>query len=143
LYLRKTTTAQIWAQQEREKKGIPVKEEVPTEYKQHWKVFSEELAQRFPPKRKEDLRIELLLNVPTSINCKVYPLSRKETEILKVFLEEEKKKGYIVEGGSEYTAPVFLVGKKDLEELRPVMDYREINKWTRKDNKPLPNYRGV
>jgi len=139
LYLQKTTTTQIWAQRECEKKGVPVKEEVPAEYKQHWKVFSEELAQRFPPERKEDLQIELLPNAPTSINCKVYPLLQKETEILKAFLEEEKKKGYIVKGGSEYTALVFFVGKKDSEELRPVMDYREINKWTRKDNNPLPN----
>ena len=38
-------------------------------------------------------------------------------------------------------APVFFVGKKDSDELRPVMDYREINKWTKQDHNPLPNIR--
>ena len=139
LYIRKTTTAQIWARREREKKGESDEEGIPAEYKRHWKVFDEKLAQRFPPKREEDLRIELLPEAPTSIDCKVYPLSRKETDVLRTFIEEEKNKGYIAEGSSEYTAPVFFVGKKDSDELRPVMDYREINKWTRRDNNPLPN----
>ena len=87
------------------------------------------------------MKISLLPGAPTSINCKVYPLNQKETEILKEFLEEEEKKGYIKPGSSPYTAPVFFVRKKDSEELRPVMDYRELNKWTIKDNNPLPNIR--
>ena len=58
---------------------------------------------------------------------------------MRSFLNEEKEKGYITEGSLPYTAPVFFVGKKDSEELRPVMDYREINKWTKRDNNPLPN----
>ena len=87
------------------------------------------------------MRIDLLPGAPTSINCKVYPLNQKETKILKRFLKEEEEKGYITPGSSSYTAPVFFVGKKDSDELRPVMDYRELNKWTRKDNNPLPNIR--
>ena len=97
------------------------------------------MAQRFPLKRREDMAIELLPGAPTSINCKIYPLNSKETKILKEFLEEEEKKGYITPGSSPYTAPVFFVGKKDSQELRPVMDYRELNKWTKRDNNPLPN----
>jgi Reverse transcriptase (RNA-dependent DNA polymerase) len=58
---------------------------------------------------------------------------------LREFLYEEERKGYVVPGSSEYTAPVFFVGKKDSSELRPVMDYRELNKWTIRDNNPLPN----
>jgi hypothetical protein len=144
LYLRKTTTAQIWAQREREKnKGKESGEGIPFEYTRHWRVFDEELAQRFPPKREEDLQIEFLPNAPTSINCKVYPLSRKEMDILRTFLDEERKKGYITEGSSTYTVPVFFVGKKDSDELRPVMDYRELNKWTRRDNNPLPNIKTI
>ena len=85
------------------------------------------------------MAIELLPGAPTSINCKIYPLNSKETKILKEFLEEEEKKGYITPGSSPYTAPVFFVGKKDSQELRPVMDYRELNKWMKRDNNPLPN----
>ena len=85
------------------------------------------------------MAIELLPGAPTSINCKIYPLNSKETMILKEFLEEEEKKGYITPGSSPYTAPVFFVGKKDSQELQPVMDYWELNKWTKRDNNPLPN----
>jgi hypothetical protein len=63
------------------------------------------------------MKIDLLPGAPSSINCKTYPLNQKETGILKEFLEEEERKGYIRPGSSPYTAPVFFVGKKDSEEL--------------------------
>jgi len=47
-----------------------------------WKVFDLKAAERFSLQRDEDVRIELLLGAPTAINCKVYPLNRKETDIL-------------------------------------------------------------
>ena len=136
---RKTTIAQVWAHKAQEKKPEAPEKELPKEYQKHWRVFSEKLAQRFPPKCREDMAIKLLLGAPTSINCKIYPLNSKETKILKEFLEEEKKKGYITSGSSPYTAPVFFIGKEDSQELRPVMDYQELNKWTKRDNNPLPN----
>jgi len=64
-------------------------------------------------------------------------------DILRKFLAKEEEKGYIKQGSSPYTAPIFFVGKKDLEELRLVMDYHELNKWTERDNNPLPNIRTV
>jgi hypothetical protein len=142
IYLKKTTTAQVWAHRARERKGKQTTKEapkIPQEYQRHWKVFNEELAQRFPPQREEDMKIELLPNAPASINCKVYPLNPKEEEILRKFLAEEQEKGYIKMGSSPYTSPVFFVGKKDSDELRPVMDYRKLNEWTKKDNNTLPN----
>ena len=36
-------------------------------------------------------------------------------------------------------APVFSVRKKDSDKLQLVMDYREINKWMKRDHNPLPN----
>ena len=140
LYLKKTTISQKMAQEGR-KVREPNKTELPKEYQKHWKVFSESRAQRFPPERGESMAIKLLPNAPTSINCKVYPLNKKETDTLRKFLTEEEEKGYIKQGSLPYTAPIFFVGKKDSEELRPVMDYRELNKWTERDNNPLPNIR--
>ena len=72
---RKTTTAQVMAHKAREKKPEAPAKELPKEYQKHWKVFSEKLAQRFPPKRREDMAIELLPGAPTSINCNIYPLN--------------------------------------------------------------------
>ena len=85
------------------------------------------------------MNIEFKPGAPAVINCKVYPLNKKETDILREFLNEEEQKGYIKAGSLQYTSPVFFVGKKDSQELRPVMNYREINKWTVWDNNPLPN----
>jgi len=127
LYLRKTTTSQKMAQ-EGQKTKEPNKIELLKEYQKHWKVFSKSQAQWFPPEREESMTIKLLPNVPASINCKVYPLNQKEMDILRKFLAEEEERGYIKQGSSPYTTPVFFVGKKDLEELQPVMDYRKLNK---------------
>ena len=85
------------------------------------------------------MNIEFKPGALAVINCKVYPLNKKETDILQEFLSEEEQKGYIKAESSQYTSPVFFVGKKDSQELRPVMDYQEINKWTVWDNNLLPN----
>src|SRR6266404_9859989 len=52
------------------------KVEVPNKYRQHAKVFSEEAAQRFPPKRPWDHAIELKPGTPDVIDCKIYPLTQ-------------------------------------------------------------------
>ena len=47
-----------------------------------------------------------LPRAPTEINCMLYPLNWKETDVLRKFLEEEEeRKGYITPGSSPYTAP--------------------------------------
>jgi hypothetical protein len=86
-------------------------------------VFDEQEAMRFPPAREEELSLEFLLGVPKKIDCKVYPLSHAKQDQLRVFLTKEEEKGYIYKGSSPYTALVFLIGKKDLDKKRAVMDY--------------------
>ena len=117
LFIQKTTFSQRFAKEAREKGKDEETKKVPIEYQHHWKVFDSAVAERFPPQREEDLKIELLLGAPTAINCKVYPLNTKETSILQEFLQEEEQKGYITQGSSPYTAPVFFIGKKDLDKL--------------------------
>jgi len=46
-----------------------------------------------------------------------------------MFLHKEEEKGYIYKGSSPYIVPIFLIGKKDLEEKRVVIDYCKLNKW--------------
>ena len=55
------------------------------------------------------------------------------------FLAKELELGRIKEGLSPYTSPVYFINKKDSEEKRIIMDYCEVNKWTIRDNNPLPN----
>ena len=135
----KRSIAQDWAR-EAAKTEVKVKE-LPEEYKRHEFVFSEEGSKRFPPKREEDMTIKLTPDAPEVINCKVYPLSKKEQQLLRDFINKETELGRIKEGPSPYTSPVYFINKKDSEEKRIIMDYRTLNKWTIRDNNPLPNIR--
>src|ERR1700730_10942573 len=118
--------------------------EIPPEYHRHWKVFSEEESHRFPPKRSEDMTIRLKPDAPSSIDCKVYPLSGEDRPRLQKWLETEQKLERIALETSEYVAPVYFRDKK-LEdgtpsaEKRIIMDYRKINEHTIRDHNPLPN----
>ena len=114
---------------------------VPEEYKRHAKVFSEKESLRFSPKWEEDMTIPLKVDAPDVINCKVYPLTREEWGLLETLLAKELELGRIKEGPSPYTLPVYFINKKNSEEKRIIMDYREVNKWTVWDNNMLPNIR--
>jgi hypothetical protein len=104
-------------------------------------VFSEIEAERLPPTREEDMRITLKENAPQQLDCKVYPLSKKEMEVLRETLDKDLVKGYIRHGTSAYVSPIFFIPKKDASELRMVIDYRKLNEITKKDFYPLPNLR--
>jgi hypothetical protein len=138
IWIRKLTTAQQWAHEARQRQ-----EESPQmlleEYERHRFMFDESEATRFPPKREEELAMDLLPGAPNEIDCKVYPLSRTKQDQLCTFLREEEEKGYIYQESSPYMAPVFLIGKKDSEEKRVVTDYWKLNEWVIWDNGPLPN----
>ena len=137
IYVRKATISQKMAHDYHQNKP-KVDISIPPEFQRYAKVFSEEEARKFPPDRNPNAVIELLPGAPEQLNCKVYPLTRQETETLKKFLSEEIDKGYIKETVSPYTLPVFFINKKDSTEKRLVVDYRQLNEWTKRDNGPLP-----
>jgi RNase H-like domain found in reverse transcriptase/Reverse transcriptase (RNA-dependent DNA polymerase) len=131
--------AQDWAIQGREQwqqESVKVKG-IPKEYWRHHKVFSDEQATCFPPSRPEDHTIKLVPGALETINCKVYPLTLTEQEATKKFLEENEWLGYIEKMDSPWLSPWFFIKKKD-GTLRPVQDYREVNKWTVQDVYPIP-----
>src|SRR6267154_97245 len=112
-------------------------EQVPLEYHQFGKVFSNEEAQRFPNSRPWDHEIELTPDTPQVLNCKVYPLAEGQQELLDQFLDEHLKKGYIRVSNSPYASPFFFVKKNDGKQ-RPVQDYRQLNNHTVRNTYPLP-----
>jgi hypothetical protein len=101
------------------------------------KVFSEEESRKFPPKQKWDHAIEFKKGTPDQINCGIYDLSQTESQQLYEFLLEQLDKGYIRPSKSQHASPFFFVKKKD-GKLRPVQDYWAINKYTIRNNYPLP-----
>src|SRR6266404_3391275 len=111
--------------------------EVPEKYQQHERVFSEEAAQQFPPKRLWDHAIKLKPETPDVIDCKIYPLTQTEDQALVTFLDEQLKKGYIRLSKSPYASPFFFIKKKD-GKLCPVQDYHKLNEHTIHNRYPLP-----
>ena len=140
IYMRRSI-AQDWAREAAKGQAHLTEKTISEEYKRHAKVFSEMESLCFPPKREEDMTIPLKEGSPDVINCKVYPLTRKERGLLEKFLAKELELGRIKEGPSPYTSPVYFINKKDSEEKQIIMDYCEVNKWTIRDNNPLPNIR--
>ncbi len=94
-------------------------------------------SDRFLPKQEEDHAINLKEDAPAILNCKIYLLSHDQDAKLTEFLGEHLHKGYIQESSSLYASPFFFIKKKD-GKLRPVQDYRKLNKQTIHDNYPLP-----
>jgi hypothetical protein len=110
---------------------------LPPKYQCFTSVFSEEESQQFLPTRAWDHAITLKNDVPKAINCKVYPMMRTEDEALDKFLDKQLAKGHIRPSISPYASSFFFIKKKD-GKLRPVQDYRTLNKWTVQNQYPLP-----
>jgi hypothetical protein len=130
----KVNMVQQWAEAaQKGKKEV----QIPEQYKEFKEVLSEEAAKCFPPSRPEDHAIKLKPGAPETINCKVYPLTATELEATKKFVEEHESKNYIQKTNSPWSTPWFFIKKKD-RSLRPIQDYREVNKWTIWDVYPIP-----
>ena len=87
--------------------------------------------------KEEDHAIILKEGAPDKIDCKIYRQTEEELEATRKFIEESLAKGYITDPKSLYAAALFYRKKKS-GQLRPIMDYRTLNKWTVRDNYPLP-----
>src|SRR5712672_1586904 len=120
-----------------EENDKPHLDPIPTEYRRHHKVFSEEATQRFPELRIWDHAIELKPGAPSTLPGKIYTLSQLELQELAKIIKEHLAKGYIRPSKSPYAAPFFFIKKKD-GKLRPVQDYQCLNEWTIRNHYPLP-----
>src|SRR5580693_5606012 len=85
------------------------------------------------------MRIPLHPDAPKTINCKIYPLTREEEDYVWGFLKEEQEKGYIYPGASPIVSPTFVREKKEAGEKQIIMDYRQVNKYTIRDNDAMVN----
>ena len=99
-------------------------------------VFQDELPPGLPPKRSVDHEIE------TDKDSKpphrpLYQLSPVELKAMKEYVQELLDKGKIRPSKSPYGAPLFFV-KEEGKPLRGVVDYRALNRITKRNNAPLP-----
>jgi hypothetical protein len=109
----KTTIAQQLAEQATNKTIHTWDQIIPAHYHKHAKVFSKEAMHQFPESHKWDHAINLKLNAPNTMDCKVYPLSPTEDITLQKFIAENLEKGYVRQSKSPYTFPFFFIKKKN------------------------------
>jgi hypothetical protein len=115
----------------------PDLDKIPKEFRQYNRVFSEEKSQHLPRHTIWDHAIELLPNAPATLPGQLLPLTKLEKEEMQKFVEEHLHRETICESWSPYAANFFFVKKKD-GKLRPIQDYRPINKWTKKNRNVSP-----
>jgi hypothetical protein len=108
---------------------------VPEEYHEFADVFNKGKADKLPPHRSYDLKIEIEDGTPPP--SRMYSLSQSELETLRLFIEEHVNLGFIRPSKSPHGAPVLFIKKKD-GSLRLCVDYRGLNRITKKDRYPLP-----
>ena len=101
------------------------------------KLFCPEEAKALPPLRPGlDHDIELVREAKLP-NSRLYRMSQPELEVLRKYIDENLKKGYIRPSSSPVASPVLFV-KKPSGGLRLCVDYRKLNEVTIKDRTTLP-----
>ena len=98
-------------------------------------VFRSELPDGLPPERLVDHEIEVEKGLKPP-HRPLYQLSPAELKACKEYVESLLKKGKIRRSKSPYGAPLFFV--KEADKLRGVVDYRALNRITKKNNTPIP-----
>jgi len=116
---------------------IEVDERILKQYQTFADIFSDKESKKFPLKRPWDHKIELKPGAPATLISKTIKLSTSEQQELQTFIDEHLERGTIERSKSPYAASFFFIKKKN-GKLRPVQDYRPINKWTIKNRYPLP-----
>src|SRR5215469_2061728 len=109
---------------------------IPSCYHDFANIFSKIKADKLPPHRPYDHSIELEPGSTVPFGP-IYRLSETELQALRDFIEEFSAKGFIRPSKSPAGAPILFVKKKD-GSLRLCVDYRGLNKITKKDRYPLP-----
>ena len=108
---------------------------VPSPYHEFADVFSKIRATTLPPRRPYDHQIELEDGTSLPFGP-IYSLSEVEQLALKQFIEENLSSGLIRPSQSSAGAPILFIKKKD-GTLRLAVDYRGLNRITKKDRYPL------
>src|SRR5882724_1376465 len=109
---------------------------VPEEYHDFADVFDKAKADTLAPHRPYDLKINLDKDSTPPLGH-MYSLSQTELIALREFIDEHLATGFIRPSRSPYGAPVLFAKKKD-GGLHLCVDFRGLNKITKKDRYPLP-----
>lgn len=103
-----------------QEKNKLLEKNIPKQYQRHWKVFSKIKAKRLPPTQEENMSITFKEDAPQQLDCRIYPLGKKKTEVLHQALNDNLAKGYVHHGMFSYISSIFFISKKDGKELHMI-----------------------
>jgi hypothetical protein len=106
--------------------------DIPQEYHDFTDVFSKSKADSLAPHRPYDLKIVLEAGAMPP-QPPLYSLSTLELAPLREFIDEHLTMGYIWPTRSSHGAPILFIKKKS-GELRLCVDFRALDKITKKDH---------
>lgn len=121
----------------KDKDPMHIKRNLPSEYHDLIDVFSKQAADELPPHRDCDHKIELLEGHTGHGYSSLYKMSKPELEVLKKYLEDNLRKGFIKASTSAHASPVLFVRKPN-GGLRFCVDYRKLNAITKRERYPMP-----
>jgi hypothetical protein len=116
--------------------GVTAEVELPVEFQRFARVFDDPSDDPFATDTKvtHSIPLEEGATVPYG---PIYPLSARELQVLREYLETALEKGWIRPSESAAGAPILFVPKPD-GSMRLCVDYRGLNKVTKKNRYPLP-----
>lgn len=104
--------------------------------KAHEGIFRTSLPKGLPPEREVDHHIETIAGARPPFR-RLYKLSPAELVAAKEYIEQNLKAGKIRPSKSPYSSLVFFAKEKD-STLRGVVDYRALNRITKRNNTAIP-----
>ena len=109
---------------------------IPKEYLDLLEAFNEDRAEVLPEHRVYDCSIDLKPNA-TLYYGPVYPTTPTERQIIKEYVDDMERKGFIRRSRSPAGYPILVHDKKD-GGSRICVDYRKLNDQTIKNAYPIP-----
>ena len=110
--------------------------QIPTDYHDYLDVFSKCKGTTLPPCQSHNHHINLMDDTTPPFGP-IYSLSKVKQLALREFLDENLKNQFIQPSQSSVGTPILFVKKKN-GSLQLAVDYRSLNKVTKKDHYPLP-----
>ena len=108
------------------------REIVPEAYHDFPEVFEDAMFNELPQHQIWDHEIEFIKGADlNTVKCPIYPLNKQEEEEMNKFIDENLATRRIRPSKSQIASPFFFVKNKTAD-LRPVQDYRNLNKITKK-----------
>jgi len=115
---------------------VTIIDRLPERYDDYLDLFCPSTAENLGPRRTFDHAIDLKPDTQLPWGP-IYPLSQKQLETLRKYLDDMLKQGKIPPSKSPAGASIFFVPKPD-GQLSLVVDYRGLNKVTIHNKYPIP-----